>query len=92
MRKGIGLFLLLASLLALGGCGGGGPDGRETVTVALWSDQLTERYGAYLQETFPEVDFVFYTATNSADFYRFKFESGDLPDILTLRRFSLRDV
>lgn len=53
---------------------------------------MTERYGAYLQETFPEVDFVFYTATNSADFYRFKFESGDLPDILTLRRFSLRDV
>ncbi|MCM1046619.1 MAG: extracellular solute-binding protein [Candidatus Gastranaerophilales bacterium] len=31
-------------------------------------------------------------ATNSTDFYRFKQEMGDLPDILTVRRFALRDV
>ena len=41
---------------------------------------------------FRSVDFVFYTATNSSDFYRFKERQGDLPDILTLRRFSLNDV
>lgn len=97
MRKRTGFGFLLAgvvSLLLLSGCGGDGrkPAERETVTVALWSDQLTENYGAYLQETFPEVDFVFYVATNSTDFYRFKEENGDLPDILTVRRFSLSDV
>ena len=31
-------------------------------------------------------------ATNSTDFYRFKEENGSLPDILTVRRFSLSDV
>lgn len=67
-------------------------DGRERVTVAFWGDQLTESYGKYLQEKFPEVDFTFYAATNSTDFYRFKNDRKDLPDILTVRRFSLRDV
>lgn len=97
MRKFLSLLLAAALVLAmLPGCGqqagqeAGG--GREQVSIALWSDQLTERYGGYLQETFPEVDFVFYTATNSTDFYRFKQERGDLPDILTVRRFALRDV
>ncbi|MDE6880648.1 MAG: hypothetical protein K2P20_04740 [Oscillospiraceae bacterium] len=80
---GLALFLLLS------GCGSGK---REKVTVALWSDQLTERYGTYLQNRFPEVEFEFYVATNSTDFYRFKQKSGDLPDILTVRRFSLQDV
>ena len=64
----------------------------EKVTVALWSDQLTEYYGEYLQNCFPDVEFEFYVATNSTDFYRFKEENGDLPDILTVRRFALSDV
>ena len=51
-------------------CGGTGA--RESVSIALWSDQLTEGYAAYLRDAFPEVDFVFYTANNSTDFYRFK--------------------
>lgn len=95
MGKGRSFLLALAALLLLSGCGGhtaGQRDGRETVTVALWSDQLTAGYGQYLRQAFPEVDFVFYTATNSSDFYRFKERQGDLPDILTLRRFSLNDV
>lgn len=86
-------------LLLLTGCGGlsgrageGAAQGKETVTIALWSDELTEHYGKYLQEKFPEVEFEFYVATNSTDFYRFKEERGDLPDILTVRRFSLNDV
>ena len=84
-------FMLAACLLlaALAGCGN---REKEKVTVAFWSDQLTERYGPYLQESFPEVDFEFYVATNSTDFYRFKEENGSLPDILTVRRFSLSDV
>ncbi|MCI8723203.1 MAG: carbohydrate ABC transporter substrate-binding protein [Ruminococcus sp.] len=105
MRKGISLFLagivMLAGAVTLAGCGGQSPEGqerqakdagREQVSIALWSDQLTERYGPYLQETFPEVDFEFYVATNSTDFYAYKEEHGDLPDILTVRRFALSDV
>ena len=98
MRRKTWLAPLLAGLVLLAGCGEGpaarpeADGGRETVTVALWSDQLTERYGTYLREAFPEVDFSFYVATNSTDFYRFKERHGDLPDILTVRRFALRDV
>lgn len=93
MRRKTWLAPLLAGLALLAGCGEGpaarpeADGGRETVTVALWSDQLTERYGTYLRETFPEVDFSFYVATNSTDFYRFKERHGDLPDILTVRPF-----
>ncbi|MCM1267322.1 MAG: 5'-nucleotidase C-terminal domain-containing protein [Bacteroidales bacterium] len=100
MKKCFSLFLAAALFMTmLSGCGGENgknekseKSGREQVTVALWSDQLTERYAPYLQKCFPEVDFTFYVATNSTDFYRFKKERGDLPDILTVRRFALRDV
>ncbi len=94
MKKILSLLLAMALMMALSACGGNGAadSEREQVTVALWSDQLTEQYAAYLQEQFPEVDFTFYVATNSTDFYRFKMEQGDLPDILTVRRFALRDV
>ncbi|MCM1568552.1 MAG: ABC transporter substrate-binding protein [Roseburia sp.] len=96
MKKWLSLMITIVLLAALTGCQGENhvvqDSGREQVTVALWSDQLTERYASYLQERFPDVDFVFYVATNSTDFYRFKQEQGDLPDILTVRRFALRDV
>lgn len=95
MKKLFSLMIAAVLLSALFGCGENGAAdgaGREQVTVALWGDQLTERYASYLQERFPEVDFTFYVATNSADFYHFKQEQGDLPDILTVRRFALRDV
>lgn len=84
--------LLLLLLAGCGGTAGGDETDREKVTVAFWSDQLTERYGQYLQESFPQVDFEFYVIQNSTDYYRFKKERGALPDILTVRRFSLRDV
>lgn len=102
MKKRTKSFLLgSAAALFLTGCGIHETDGvsfqktaegKQLVSIAFWSDQLTERYGQYLQETFPEVEFEFYVATNSTDFYKFKEKQGDLPDILTVRRFSLNDV
>lgn len=97
MKRLFSLIMTVVLLTALlSGCSGENGSAeesrREQVTIALWSDQLTERYAPYLQERFPEVDFIFYVATNSTDFYRFKQEQGDLPDILTVRRFALRDV
>ena len=96
------LFCLLLALsmtaTVLTGCGaqnsGSEKDGneREKVTVALWGTQLLENYTQYLCDTFPEVEFEFSLATNSTDFYRYLNDHNDLPDIMTVRRFSLKDA
>ncbi|MGN0496420.1 MAG: 5'-nucleotidase C-terminal domain-containing protein [Lachnospiraceae bacterium] len=65
---------------------------KEKVTVALWGTQLLENYTQYLCDTFPEVEFEFVLATNSTDFYRYLNDHNDLPDIMTVRRFSLKDA
>ena len=65
---------------------------QEKVTVALWGTQLLENYTQYLCDTFPEVEFEFSLATNSTDFYRYLNDHNDLPDIMTVRRFSLKDA
>lgn len=95
------LSLLLAMVMAttmLVGCGAKtsnvekNENKKEKVTVALWGTQLLENYTQYLCDTFPEVEFEFVLATNSTDFYRYLNDHDDLPDILTVRRFSLKDA
>ena len=92
------LAVLLALMLAvtlLAGCGGdkNTADGeKEMVTVALWGNQLLENYAPYLCETFPDVEFEFILIPNSTDYYRYLDEYGELPDIMTVRRFSLGDA
>ena len=99
MKKLLCLLLALAAAAAmLAGCGaqtaGSEPEEskKEKVTVALWGTQLLENYTQYLCDTFPEVEFEFTLATNSTDFYRYRNDHDDLPDILTVRRFSLKDA
>ena len=93
-----GLMALVMTATALTGCGGNTTDsakkkgGKETVSVVLWGTQLLENYTQYLCDTFPEVEFEFSLATNSTDFYRYLNDHNDLPDIMTVRRFSLRDA
>ena len=94
------LFCLLLALVmtatVMTGCGTQCDDGKknekETVRVALWGSQLLENYTQYLCDTFPEVEFEFTLATNSTDYYRYLNEHDDLPDIMTVRRFSLKDA
>lgn len=88
---------VLLLVLMLVGCGKESkstkaPNGKEKVTVALWGNDLLEHYTRYLCESFPEVEFKFVLATNSTDYYKFLHKHGSLPDILTVRRFSLRDA
>ena len=97
------LCLLLAMVMTatmLAGCGtqtsgtekNENESKKEKVTVALWGTQLPENYTQYLCDTFPEVEFEFVLATNSTDYYRYRNDHDDLPDILTVRRFSLKDA
>ncbi len=97
MRKKKWITLLLTGIFLLSLVAGCGRESDKNTTdnkvsVAFWSDELTENYGPYLQKAFPDVDFEFYVITNSTDYYRFQAEKGKLPDILTVRRFSLGDV
>ena len=72
-RKWSGVLLAGMMLLSfLTGCGEKSADDRveskeqsqnEKVTIAFWSDQMTECYGKYLQDKFPNVEFEFYVAT-----------------------------
>ena len=101
MKRTVALLLAgIMSVTMLTGCGDGSPlteafggkEEKEKVSVALWGNQLLENYAQYLCDSFPEVEFEFTLATNSTDYYRFLNDHDDLPDILTVRRFSLKDA
>ena len=53
---------------------------------------MLDSYTEYLCDLFPEVEFEFVLATNSTDYYRFRQDHDDMPDILTVRRFALKDA
>lgn len=89
------LLVLILTVSMLSGCGNktaGTTEKKEKVRIALWGTQLLENYTQYLSDTFPDVEFEFTLATNSTDFYRYRNDHDDLPDILTVRRFSLKDA
>ena len=65
---------------------------KEKVVVACWGNQMLDSYTQYLCDLFPEVEFEFVLATNSTDYYRFRQDHDDMPDILTVRRFALKDA
>ena len=100
------LTLLLAVVMAatlLAGCGGQSAntagenstpqtEKKEKVVVACWGNQMLDSYTQYLCDLFPEVEFEFVLAANSTDYYRFRADHDDMPDILTVRRFALKDA
>ena len=65
---------------------------KEKVVIACWGNQMLDSYTQYLCDLFPQVEFEFVLATNSTDYYRFRQDHDDMPDILTVRRFALKDA
>lgn len=98
MRRIISFLVAVLLLLLVAGCGkqdkssATSSSGKEKVTIALWGNDLLENYTGYLVKKFPEVEFKFVLATNSTDYYKYRNKNKDLPDILTVRRFSMRDA
>ena len=98
MRRIISLLVAVLLLLLVAGCGKQdkssaiSSSGKEKVTIALWGNDLLENYTGYLVKKFPEVEFQFVLAINSTDYYKYRNKNKDLPDILTVRRFSMRDA
>lgn len=82
---------MILSLLT--GCGANtAKEDADTITVYLWSTVLYEAYAPYIQSQLPDVNIQFVVGNNDLDFYKFMKEHGELPDIITCRRFSLHDA
>ena len=94
------LLMLVMAATMLAGCGRDGnaanadaqAEKKEKVVIACWGNQMLDSYAQYLCDLFPQVEFEFVLATNSTDYYRFRQEHDDMPDILTVRRFALKDA
>lgn len=93
------LISLIMAVTVLTGCGAQNLNNttdngtqKEKVVVACWGNQMLDTYTQYLCDLFPQVEFEFVLATNSTDYYRFRGEHDDMPDILSVRRFALKDA
>ena len=64
----------------------------EHLTVYLWENSLIKNIAPYIQEQFPDQDIEFIIGNNDTDLYSYFEEHGELPDIITVRRFSGRDA
>lgn len=94
-----GAAATVASTPVLAGCStsgsgttGGSGSSKTKVRIALCQQSMTNGMPAKMREKFPDIDFVFTQGQNAAAYYLYLQDHNDLPDILTVRRFSLRDA
>ena len=88
------LFFLTAVLYVLSACGGvkSGEQDKTTISMYLYDKSMMKELTPWLEERFPEVEFVFTIGYNSMDFIDYLWEHDELPDIITCRRFSLNEA
>ena len=87
------IMAAVMAITALGGCGADvASEEADTISVYLWSTAMYESFAPYIQEQLPDINIQFVVGNNDLDFYKFLNENGELPDIITSRRFSLHDA
>lgn len=93
-KRRIVAFLLGIALLmtALGGCGVSARKPDDHLTVYLWDSSLIGEFTAYVKEQCPDVDVEFISGNNNVFLYDYLEKHGELPDIITTRRFSAADA
>jgi len=79
------------ALINLSGCSKTEPE-KPHVTVYLWSVDLLDSFAPYVSSQLPEIEIEWIVGNNDLDFYEFMSEQGDLPNIITSRRFSVNDA
>ena len=84
----VSAVLLVTGILA--GCGQSKKD--DHLTVYLWENRLMKNIAPYIHEQFPDQDIEFIIGNNDTDLYSYFKEHGELPDIMTVRRFSGTDA
>ncbi|MGN0586666.1 MAG: carbohydrate ABC transporter substrate-binding protein [Oscillospiraceae bacterium] len=93
--KFISAVIVSAAVFASSGCSiniGRSSQKEEPITVYLWDISLINSYAPYIQSKLPDIEIEFVIGNNDLDFYKFLNENGELPDIITNRRFSLHDA
>lgn len=58
----------------------------------IWDKTMARNLTPWLQEKFPEYDLEVVQAFNTMDYYTYLNENGNLPDIISCRRFSINDA
>ncbi|MGN0829697.1 MAG: extracellular solute-binding protein [Candidatus Ornithospirochaeta sp.] len=102
MKKKLSVSLVIVTtLLLIVGCGKKTQDesvekreeNKVAITMYLWDKNMTKALTPWLEEKFPEYDINFVIGYNNMDYYKDMAEKrGELPDIITCRRFSLNDA
>ncbi len=97
MTRFIALVLvgLLAAAAVLTGCSAAKDSSTkdsDKLTVYLWDPALVTELTPYLHEQLPDKDIEFISGNNDADLYSYLSEHGELPDIITVRRFAGTDT
>ncbi len=101
MRKRACLLLVLVmAAVLLAGCAGrkdkagqDEKDGRIAISMYMWDRSMFKEFTPWLEQKFPEIDFIFVQSYNSMEYYKDLLGRGaSIPDIITCRRFSLNDA
>ena len=61
------------------------------LTVFLWESKLVKNLAPYIRSQLPDMDIEFISGNNNTDLYEYYQEHGELPDIISVRRFSGTD-
>lgn len=87
------LFILICISTLLVGCGKEKTQEKDAhLTVYLWESNLLKEIVPYIKEQMPDKEIEFIVGNNNIDLYNYLQEHGDLPDIITTRRFSAIDA
>ena len=62
--------------------------GKNPLTVYLWDTDLVRDLAPYIRQQLPGKDIQFIGGNNDVDLYSYLLEHGELPDIMTVRRFA----
>ena len=82
---------LLVFSMILSGCTKTDTKKDDHLTVFLWESKLVKNLAPYIRSQLPDMDIEFITGNNNTDLYKYYQEHGQLPDIISVRRFSGTD-